>query len=174
MLETIHVKKQENGEIHQGLLNYNDITIPCCLGRSGLTDDKKEGDGATPVGSFKLLYGFHRQDRLVKPQSNLAFSGIQDDDGWCDAPENKHYNALVKLPFEASHEIMMREDRLYDICIVMDYNISPVVSGLGSAIFFHQTSPELKPTEGCVAIDPKHMQEILPLLSNQTVMIIKA
>jgi len=68
---------------------------------------------------------------------------------------------------------MTREDRLYDICIVMDYNIEPTISGLGSAIFFHQTSPELKPTEGCVAIDPQHMQDLLPLLSDQTVMIIQ-
>ena len=174
MLQTIHVKKQKNGEIHHGLLSYNDKTIPCCLGRSGLTDDKKEGDGATPIGSFRLLYGFHRADRLVTPQSNLTFSTIQPDYGWCDAPEDKNYNALVKLPFEASHEIMTREDRLYDICIVMDYNIEPAISGLGSAIFFHQTSPELKPTEGCVAIDPAHMQELLPLLSDQTVMIVHA
>lgn len=173
MLKTIHVKKKENGKIHQGLFTYNDKTIPCCLGRSGLTDDKKEGDGATPIGTFKLLYGFHRQDRITLPHSRLSFSAIQTDDGWCDAPENEQYNALIKLPFDASHEIMMRKDRLYDVCIVLDYNIKPAVSGLGSAIFFHQTSPEQKPTEGCVAIDPEHMREILPLLSDETVMIIQ-
>lgn len=173
LLKTIHVTRQQNGEIHEGLLSYNNKTIPCCLGRSGLTHDKKEGDGATPVGSFKLLYGFHREDRLAKPKSNLKFSTIQSDDGWCDEPEHENYNALVKLPFEASHEVMTREDRLYDICIVMDYNIEPTISGLGSAIFFHQTSRELKPTEGCVAIDPQHMQDLLPLLSDQTVMVIQ-
>lgn len=173
MLKTIHVKKKENGEIHQGLFTCNDKTIPCCMGRSGLTDNKKEGDGATPIGSFRLLYGFHRQDRITLPQSKLSFTNIEKDDGWCDAPEHENYNALVKLPFDASHEVMMRDDRLYDVCIVLDYNIKPAVSGLGSAIFFHQTSPELKPTEGCVAIDPEHMQELLPLLSDQTIMIIQ-
>lgn len=173
MLKTIHVRKKKDGEIHQGLFTYNDKTIPCCLGHSGLTHDKKEGDGATPIGSFKLLYGFYRQDRLTLPQSKLSFSAIQKKDGWCDAPDHEDYNALVKLPFDASHEVMTRKDRLYDICIVLDYNIDPAVSGLGSAIFFHQTSPELKPTEGCVAINPEHMQEILPLLSDETVMIIE-
>lgn len=173
ILKNIHITKQQNGKIHQGLFTFNDKTIPCCLGRSGLTNDKKEGDGATPIGSFRLLYGFHREDRLARPHSALKFSPIQANDGWCDAPEDKNYNSLVKLPFEASHEIMMREDRLYDICIVLDYNIEPAVSGQGSAIFFHQTSSELKPTEGCVAINPEHMHEILPLLSDETIMIIQ-
>lgn len=172
MLKTIHVRKKENAEIHHGLLTYNDITIDCCLGRSGLTSDKKEGDGATPIGTLQLLYGFHRQDRLPKPDSALSFSPIEVNDGWCDSPDDPNYNALVKLPFEPSHEVMTREDRLYDICIVLDYNISPAVSGLGSAIFFHHTSPELKPTEGCVAINPEDMQALLPLLSDQTKMII--
>ncbi len=172
MLKTIQVKRQQNGDIHHGLLKYNDIAINCCLGRSGLTSTKQEGDGATPIGTFKLLYGFYRRDRIQKPTSLLPFSSIKPNDGWCDSPDDPNYNALVKLPFSPSHEIMTREDRLYDVCIVLDYNINPPVSGLGSAIFFHQTSPELKPTEGCVAIDPEDMQALLPLLSSETEMII--
>ncbi len=172
MIKTIHVKQRENGEIHQGSFIYNDITLDCCLGRSGITNNKKEGDGATPTGTFKLLYGFYRQDRLQTLDSQLDFTPIKENDGWCDSPQDPNYNALVKLPFEPSHEVMTREDRLYDICIVLDYNISPAIPGLGSAIFFHLTSPELKPTEGCVAIDPQDMQVLLPLLSSETEMII--
>ena len=171
-LKTIHVQKRKNGEIHHGLLTYNDKTINCCLGRSGLTANKKEGDGATPTGKFRLLYGFYRKDRLQAPESLLPFSHIKTNDGWCDSPDHPNYNSLVKLPFPSSHEVMTREDRLYDVCIVLDYNINPPVSGLGSAIFFHQTSVELKPTEGCVAIDPEDMQLLLPLLSDETDMII--
>lgn len=172
MLKTIDVKKKIDSDIHHGLLTYNGITIDCCLGRSGLTNDKKEGDGATPIGKFKLLNGFYRKDRLQKPISKLGFSTIKQNHGWCDDPSDPNYNALITLPFEPSHEIMTREDRLYDVCIVLDYNISPAVSGLGSAIFFHQTSPEFKATEGCVAINPEDMQALLPLLSSETQMII--
>jgi L,D-peptidoglycan transpeptidase YkuD (ErfK/YbiS/YcfS/YnhG family) len=173
-LKTIKVNKRPDGEIHHGLLTYNDTTINCCLGRSGITAQKKEGDGATPTGKFRLLYGFFRKDRLKKPKSSLQFIQIKANDGWCDSPDDPKYNSLVKLPFDQSHEIMTRDDRLYDVCIVLDYNIDPCVSGMGSAIFFHQTSPELKPTEGCVAIDPKDMQFLLPLLSDETEMIIQA
>lgn len=174
MINTIHVKKRPNGKIHEGLFSFGDKTIHCCLGRSGITQDKKEGDGATPVGKFRLLYGFYRKDRLQTLESNLEFSPIEKHDGWCDAPGDQNYNALVKLPFKASHEVMTRDDRLYDVCIVLDYNISPAISGKGSAIFFHLTSPELKPTEGCIAIDPDEMHALLPLLSDQTEMIVHA
>lgn len=172
-LKIIHVKKRPSGKIHHGLLTFNDTTINCCLGRSGIATQKKEGDGTTPTGKFRLLYGFFRKDRLEKPESSLPFSQLDIDDGWCDSSDSPKYNSLVKLPFAQSHEVMTREDRLYDICIILDYNIDPCVSGLGSAIFFHQTSSELRPTEGCVAIDPKDMQLLLPLLSDETEMIIQ-
>ncbi len=171
-MKYIEVKRHPDGILHHGILLYDDKVINCCLGRSGITTQKKEGDGATPAGQFKILYGFFRKDRIKKPLSEIPLSNIEHTDGWCDAPELPQYNSLVKLPFEGSHEIMTRKDRLYDICIVLDYNMEPKTKGRGSAIFFHLTSPELKPTEGCVAIDPKHMQLLLPMLSAKTQMII--
>lgn len=172
MINTLHIKRRPTGKIHHGLLGFNDKTIPCCLGRSGITTQKKEGDGATPTGKFRLLYGFFRKDRMQKPQSMLPLQQIDLDNGWCDAPTNPNYNSLVKLPFNQSHEIMTREDRLYDVCIVLDYNIYPRIAGKGSAIFFHQTSEQLKPTEGCIAIDPNDMRLLLPFFSGETEMII--
>lgn len=171
-LKTINITRRPNGEIHHGLLSYDDKIIHCYLGRSGITTKKKEGDGATPAGKFQLLYGFYRKDRLKKPLSSLPLSPIEKNYGWCDSSNDPAYNSLVKLPYEPSHEVMTRKDRLYDVCIVLDYNIEPRSKNRGSAIFFHQTSFEHKPTEGCVAIDPKDMQLLLPLLNDKTVMII--
>ena len=172
-LKIIQVNRRPDGDIHQGLLTFNETTINCCLGRSGITENKKEGDGATPSGKFRLLYGFFRKDRLNNPDTTLPFNQINQDDGWCDSPEDPKYNSLVKLPFDKSHEIMTRDDRLYDVCIVLDYNIDPCIPGMGSAIFFHQTSPDLKPTEGCVAINPEDMQRLLPLLTDETIMVVQ-
>lgn len=171
-IKTIQVRRHPNGIIHHGLLSFRDKTIPCYLGRSGITSQKREGDGATPTGDFRILYGFYRHDRIKMQASQLVINPIGSKDGWCDAPNNSNYNSFVTLPFKQSHEIMMREDRLYDVCLVLDYNIDPKARGLGSAIFFHQTSIEQKPTEGCVAIDPHHMRLLLPMLSDQTRMII--
>lgn len=172
MIKTLHVKRRPTGQIHHGLMSFNGKTIPCCLGRSGITTQKREGDGATPAGKFGLLYGFYRKDRIQKPLSTLPLMQINRNNGWCDEPDNPNYNQLVELPFLKSHEVMTREDRLYDVCIVLDYNINPQTRGHGSAIFFHQTSPELKPTEGCIAIDPRDMQLLLPFLGSETQMIV--
>lgn len=168
MLKLIDVKRHPNGVKHHGILSFGNRDIPCFLGRSGITAQKKEGDGATPIGTFRILYGFYRRDRMKKPITQMPILHICADDGWCDEPSNPNYNALVSLPFSDSHEIMMREDRLYDVCIVLDYNISPKTRYRGSAIFFHLTSPERKPTEGCIAIDPDDMRLLLPFIDNRT------
>ena len=173
IIHNILVKRHPNGVLHHGLLSFQGKTIPCFLGRSGITTQKREGDGATPAGNFKLLYGFYRCDRTKLQASQLPLNPIGPKDGWCDAPDSPNYNSFVSLPFKKSHEIMMREDRLYDVCIVLDYNINPKTRGMGSAIFFHQSSIGKKPTEGCVAIDPEHMRLILPMLSSETRMIIQ-
>ncbi|AEV35051.1 hypothetical protein PSE_0539 [Pseudovibrio sp. FO-BEG1] len=56
---------------------------------------------------------------------------------------------------------MWRDDRLYDIVVVLDCNMYPAVKGEGSAIFFHVAREGFLPTEGCVAVYPEVMREIL-------------
>lgn len=90
--------------------------------------------------------------------------------GWCDAPSDRNYNRAVALPYPASHERMQRADRVYDVCLVLDYNIRPRRRGAGSAIFFHVAKPGLLPTEGCVAVSPNVMARLLPRLSARTVL----
>lgn len=171
-MKQITIRRKPGGKNHHGLLNYGNRTIFCCLGRSGITTMKREGDGATPNGKFRLLYGFFRKDRIRLPKSSLDFEQIRSSDGWCDSPANPNYNQHVTLPFINSHEVMTRKDRLYDICIVLDYNISPRVRNLGSAIFFHLTSNTQSPTEGCIAIEPNEMLRLLPELTPETEMLV--
>lgn len=145
----------------KGVLSLGGLQVPCALGRSGVTQLKREGDGATPRGSFELLNVYYRSDRGARPKTALPVSAIAQDDGWCDAPGHPRYNRPVKLPFAPSHETLWREDRLYDIVVVLDCNMYPAVSGRGSAIFFHIAREGYTPTEGCVAVAPKDMQLIL-------------
>ncbi|GGB37974.1 hypothetical protein GCM10011316_07570 [Roseibium aquae] len=150
------------------------ITFPCALGRSGITRFKREGDGATPAGSFPLLSVFYRADRGPHPRTRLPIDPIQSDDGWCDDPGHPRYNRLVRLPFPASHEVMWREDRLYDIVVVLGCNYAPAVKGRGSAIFFHIAREGYQPTEGCVAVAPAHMRLVLEAVRPGAVMRIGA
>ena len=100
----------------------------------------------------------------------VYMSPIGDALGWCEVPDDRNYNRPVKIPYGASHERMKRDDRLYDACIVLDWNIRPRRRGRGSAIFFHLARPGFTPTQGCVAVTAKVMARLLPHLSSRTVM----
>ena len=145
-----------------GTARFGARTYRCAIGRGGILADKKEGDGASPAGSFALLRGMYRQDRVEAPETKLSMTPIQKSDGWCDAPDDPAYNCLVTLPYSARCENMYRDDALYDIVVVTDHNTAPVVPGAGSAIFVHVAGgPDFPPTEGCIAFQPGDLREIL-------------
>ncbi|TWI82724.1 L,D-peptidoglycan transpeptidase YkuD (ErfK/YbiS/YcfS/YnhG family) [Roseibium hamelinense] len=145
----------------KGCLQLGPITVPCALGRASVSRFKREGDGATPVGRFELLYGYYRPDRGLRPRTRLPLKRLSKIDGWCDDADHPRYNRPVSLPFSASHEVMWREDRLYDIVLVLNCNMYPAVKGCGSAIFFHVAREDYRPTQGCVAVAPRDMRLIL-------------
>lgn len=126
---------------------------PCVFGRSGLVPaaDKREGDGATPIGQWPLRQVYYRPDRLAAPATQLPVTAMTPDMGWCDDPASPAYNRLVTLPFAASHEELWREDHAYDLVVVLGHNDGPPKPGMGSAIFLHLMQPDARPTEGCVA-----------------------
>ena len=164
------VTRQANATA-KGHLIIGGRAIPCALGRSGITRFKREGDGASPAGRFKLLGGFYRADRGGRATPKLQ--AIQPRFGWCDGAQSRTYNRPVQLPSAEPHELLWRQDHLYDLVVVLNYNISPVRRGRGSAIFFHLCDEKFSPTAGCVAIKQKHMRQLLPRLGKDCVMIIR-
>ncbi len=136
----------------RAIVRMGNLVFPAALGRAGLTVRKREGDGATPRAAMRLLSGFYRADRLFRPPSRLAIAAIRPSMGWCDAPRHARYNRPVRLPFASSHETLARADGLYDICLVMDWNLRCRRKNSGSAIFLHVAGPGFRPTEGCVAV----------------------
>lgn len=153
--------RQAGHELHSGTITLGSVTFACSLGRSGITHTKREGDGATPIGRFELLNVYYRADKGPCPVTYLPVAPLSDSDGWCDSPEHSLYNRPVDLPFEGNHEKMWRDDRLYDIVVVLNQNMYPAVPGEGSAIFFHIAREGFLPTEGCVAVYPEVMRQIL-------------
>jgi L,D-peptidoglycan transpeptidase YkuD (ErfK/YbiS/YcfS/YnhG family) len=148
-------------------------SFQCSIGRKGYTTDKKEGDGCTPVGTFNLRQVFYRADRVAAPITGLPIKAISCDDGWCDAPGDGKYNEHVHLPYSASHEVLWREDHLYDLLVVIGYNDGPVISGAGSAIFMHVAAPGFKPTEGCVGLELTVLEGLLRQLTPQSRIVLK-
>lgn len=138
--------------VGRGTLSWKGRTFPCTLGRSGVRLDKREGDGATPVGCFVLRRVLYRPDRVTAPVTRLPCAPIAPDDGWCDAPDDPAYNRMVRLPYPASAERLWRDDHLYDVVVVLGHNDDPVVPGAGSAIFMHLAREDGGPTEGCIGL----------------------
>ncbi len=158
------------GHRSQGLLNAAGTVFPCALGSGGITANKREGDGGTPLAAMRILSGYYRRGRFNGAPTTLAMREIHAALGWCDLPGDRNYNRPVRLPYLASHERMLRDDRLYDACLVLDWNIAPRRRGRGSAIFFHLARPGFPPTQGCVAVTPRVMARLLPRLSSRTVL----
>lgn len=152
----------------RGVLTCGNLSFPCALGRSGLRARKREGDGATPLGSFALSHVLYRSDRLRRPLTRLALSAVAPSDGWCDAPTDRNYNRPVDHPYPASAERLWRDDGLYDVVLVMDYNDRPRIAGRGSAVFMHVAGPGLTPTEGCIALARPHLLRLLRAISPHT------
>lgn len=135
-----------------GWLAWGHWRVRCAIGRSGRRAVKREGDGGTPLGTFSLQYGFYRADRILRPRCAVPLRALRRDDGWCDAVGDRNYNRHVRHPYASSAERMWRTDGLYDVVVVLDYNLRPRVNGKGSAIFLHCARPDYAPTEGCIAV----------------------
>lgn len=161
------------GEGRQGFLRVGPLTFRAALGRSGIGVGKREGDGRTPRGELRLLYGFWRVDRVARPKTLLPMMPIRKPMIWCDAPDHPAYNRLSRLPLSASHETMCRADHLYDICIVLDWNIVSRRRGAGSAIFLHLAKPGYLPTEGCIALEKRDMRRLLAVANRLTAIHVK-
>jgi L,D-peptidoglycan transpeptidase YkuD (ErfK/YbiS/YcfS/YnhG family) len=157
-------------EESRGVLQFEGREYPCALGRGGIQQTKREGDGATPAGTFALRQVFYRPDRLAPPSCELPMRALTANDGWCDDPAHPDYNRLVGLPFAASHEAMWRTDNLYDVVIVIGHNDDPPRASLGSAIFIHCATADYGPTEGCVALARETLVALLPRLTPDTVL----
>ncbi|AYD02889.1 L,D-transpeptidase family protein [Neorhizobium sp. NCHU2750] len=169
----ILVVRTAPGDRRRAIISIGGLSIPAAIGRSGTSAFKREGDGATPIASMKLISGFTRGERMRLPQTPLAMKRISPDMLWCDEPKHAAYNRLVTKragsSFRPSHEEMTRADGLYDVCLVMDWNITCRKRFGGSAIFFHLIKPGYQPTAGCIAVHPRDMKRLLPHLRKGTV-----
>jgi L,D-peptidoglycan transpeptidase YkuD (ErfK/YbiS/YcfS/YnhG family) len=160
------------GDRARGWLTAGPFRIQCALGPAGVQRLKREGDGATPAGRFKLLWAYYRPDRNRPASGGVAMRPMRKDQGWCEDEASGCYNRPVRLPFRPAVDRMWRADDLYDLTVVLDYNFTRRKKGAGSAIFFHHARPGLTPTAGCVAIRAADMRKLLPRLAAKAVMIV--
>jgi L,D-peptidoglycan transpeptidase YkuD (ErfK/YbiS/YcfS/YnhG family) len=145
-----------------GRAEWDGRRMRCALGRGGVGADKREGDGITPAGRWRMRALLFRPDRAPRtPLTGLPLRALRPEDGWCDDPADPLYNKPVKLPFRARAERLWREDGIYDLIVVLGYNDDPPEAGRGSAIFLHVARPDFSPTEGCIALSAEDLTYVV-------------
>jgi L,D-peptidoglycan transpeptidase YkuD (ErfK/YbiS/YcfS/YnhG family) len=147
-----------------GAVAFGRSYLPCALGKGGARVIKREGDGATPIGTWIVRRILYRADHGPRPRTSLPVCPIRPDDGWCDAPLDRNYNRQVRHPYPASAERLWRSDRLYDIVVVLGHNDRPRRRGMGSAIFMHLARDGYRPTEGCIALSSRDLRRLVEQL----------
>jgi L,D-peptidoglycan transpeptidase YkuD (ErfK/YbiS/YcfS/YnhG family) len=158
----------------QARLALGSMVIACALGRAGSRVGKREGDGATPIGRWRVGEVFYRMDRLRRPRTRLPVRPLRRLDGWCDAVGDRNYNRPVRHPYAASAEKLWRSDSLYDLILTLRHNARPRVQGHGSAIFLHVAGPGYPTTAGCIAVARLHLLRVLGRLDRDSVVYVLA
>jgi L,D-peptidoglycan transpeptidase YkuD (ErfK/YbiS/YcfS/YnhG family) len=157
----------------QGVLRAGPLALPVALGHGGIKANKREGDGATPRGTFRLKRLWWRNGRHPRPATLLPVTRIKPDDGWCEDPSDRHYNQRIKVPEESKADRLARLDNLYDFIIELDHNTRPRIAGRGSAVFIHVARAGFAPTAGCVALNINTLRHLLARLGPRTKIVVE-
>ncbi len=149
-------------------LIFRDYKVKCAVGKRGINNKKKEGDLKTPIGSFKIKDIFYRKDRVNNLKTKIKKKIIKKNMGWCDDPKSPRYNKLIRYPYKYTSEKLFRSDNIYDIILVLDFNMRPIQKNKGSAIFIHIAKKKFKPTKGCIAVRKVDMKKIVASINYNT------
>jgi L,D-peptidoglycan transpeptidase YkuD (ErfK/YbiS/YcfS/YnhG family) len=164
--------RRKPGEPSKGWLVAGGMARPVALGRGGIIANKREGDGGTPRGRFRLVRLWWRADRHRRPPTLLPARRIRRDDGWCEDPADRHYNQPVTVPPGSKADRLARADALYDFIVELDHNTRPRVAGRGSAVFIHAARPGFAPTAGCVALELSDLRRLLARLGPRSTIVV--
>ena len=151
-----------------GYLQYKNLKFRCALGKAGIKKKEKEGDNVTPKGIFKIIKMYYRPDRIKNITTAVKKIKIKKNIGWCDDPDSHFYNQQISLPNKFGHEKLYRNDHLYDLILVINYNTNPIIKNKGSAIFIHIAKKNYKKTKGCIALKKKHLIELISKIKKNT------
>lgn len=153
---------------------YN-IQEEAFIGRNGITDCKKEGDGKTPRGIFEfgIAFGMHER-KDINLSKDITYIKITDKLYWVDDSNSKYYNQLVDITKVnkdwKSAEHLIKYPKEYEYAIEIKTNPKNIKQN-GSAIFLHCSTN--KPTAGCVSINNEALLRILEKVDRNTKICIK-
>lgn len=141
------------------------------IGKNGL-GKRKEGDGKTPIGSYRFTYAF---GILENPGAKIEYVQVDETDYWIDDAESEYYNQFIDsenvIKDWNSAEHICEYGEVYHYVLAINYNESRI-PGAGSAVFLHCTTAKMEGTAGCIAIPEVFMKQLLKKVEPQCVLII--
>ena len=155
--------------INNKFISYNNYKAKCAVGKRGISIKKKEGDFITPKGTFKIREIFYRKDRVQNLITRIKKTVIRKNMGWCDDPKSKKYNKLINFPFKYGAERLYRRENIYDIILVLNFNMNPVKKYKGSAIFIHVAKKSFQPTKGCIALNKSELIKLVKSIKKNSI-----
>jgi L,D-peptidoglycan transpeptidase YkuD (ErfK/YbiS/YcfS/YnhG family) len=155
-------------EINKNYLIYNKYKVKCAVGKRGIGYKKREEDLITPIGQYKIKFILYRKDRIKRIRTKLKKIIIKKNMGWCDDAKSQKYNKLIHLPSTYNHEKLYKKENIYDIILVLNYNMNPIKKYKGSAIFIHVAKKKFENTKGCIAIKKTQLLKIIKELKINT------
>jgi len=167
------IVRRRAGNPRQGWLVAGPLVLPVALGRGGIKANKREGDGSTPRGAFRLKRLWWRGERHARPPTLLPARRIRQNDAWCEDPADRHYNQPVKLAPDSNADRLARADNLYDFIVEIGHNTRPRIKGRGSAVFIHAAREGFAPTAGCIALDIIMLRRLLARLGPTTKIVVE-
>lgn len=128
------------------------------VGRAGFARPgaKREGDGRTPSGVYRLGTAFGAKD----PGSRVGYLRLKPRSCWGSTVGARTYNRYFVGRCGAADESMYRDVRgAYAQGMVIEYNTAPIRQGRGSAIFLHVGTGGS--TAGCVSIPERLVRQTI-------------
>jgi L,D-peptidoglycan transpeptidase YkuD (ErfK/YbiS/YcfS/YnhG family) len=150
-----------------GYLKYKNHKFKCALGKAGIGNKKIEGDNITPKGIYKIVDIYYRKDRIKKISSKFKLIKLTKKMGWCDDSKSKNYNQLICLPSRYRYEKLYRKDNIYNLILVLNYNLKPIIKNKGSAIFIHISRKDYKPTRGCIGLVKRNLLKLVQSIKKE-------
>ncbi len=144
------------------------------VGKNGITENKREGDGCTPAGEFDLTFCCG----VSAPDSAMTFRKIDENSVWVDDVNSYYYNTLQSSAYYAkdwdSAEPMLSSyfsDNRHNYCINIaangdGYTSDSAYPGCGSVITLCGKNDTLAATQGCVDISGSAMLDLLSHLDS--------
>lgn len=133
-------------------------------------EEKKEGDGCTPIGIYNIVGTFGVNFKELKNSRIPLIEGIShlqveelNKCFWIDDSESFYYNTMQWRTGSVNKKWKSAEDlynELYKYAFILDYN-KKCISGKGSAIFMHIAKKDLSPTKGCIAFMEDDFEKLI-------------